>query len=263
MMAIAMTRPSTNAGVFGTPATILPVDAIQELNVLSNYMPEYGRNAGAVVNIVTKSGTNGFYGTFVDYFRNNALDARNYFNFKGQPQAPFHNNQFGGSLGGPIVKNKTFFFLDYEGQRESVGVVTLACVPDPAQINADIAAIGPGNVNPVIQNLLARNPWPQPNIAGTFGSSFVGQEDGGCVNGPNASVISPSYNNLSSVIAKIDHSFHQNDLVSGRYFFGDSTQAFPLALTASGGQLPGLTRSLPRGFSSSRCRMCISFHQRK
>src|SRR5215475_11934940 len=85
--------PAINeAGVFGTPATILPVEAIQELNVLSNYMPEYGRNAGAVINIVTKSGTNGFYGTFFDYFRNNALDARNYFNFKGQPQAPFHNN---------------------------------------------------------------------------------------------------------------------------------------------------------------------------
>jgi hypothetical protein len=238
--------PAINeAGVFGTPATILPVDAIQELNVLSNYMPEYGRNAGAVVNIVTKSGTNRIYGTFFDYFRNNALDARNYFNFKGQPQAPFHNNQFGGSLGGPIVKNKTFFFLDYEGQRESVGVVTLACVPDPAQINVDIAAVGPGNVNPVTEKLLARNPWPHPNIPGTFGGSFVGQEDTSCPNGPNASVISPSYNNLSSVIAKIDHSFRQNDLISGRYFFGDSTQAFPLALTASGGQLPGFNTFTP------------------
>ena len=81
--------PAINeAGVFGTPATILPVDAIQELNVLSNYMPEYGRNAGAVVNIVTKSGTNGFYGTFFDYFRNNALDARNYFT-SGQPKPHF------------------------------------------------------------------------------------------------------------------------------------------------------------------------------
>jgi Carboxypeptidase regulatory-like domain/TonB-dependent Receptor Plug Domain len=97
--------PAINeAGVFGTPATILPVDAIQELNVLSNYMPEYGRNAGAVINIVTRSGTNGIYGDFFDYFRNNALDARNYFNYKGQPQAPFHNNQFGGALGGPIIE---------------------------------------------------------------------------------------------------------------------------------------------------------------
>jgi len=238
--------PAINeAGVFGTPATILPVDAIQELNVLSNYMPEYGRNAGAVINIVTRSGANAIYADIFDYFRNNALDARNYFNFRPQPQAPFHNNQFGGALGGPIVKNKTFFFADYEGQRESVGVVTLSCVPDPAQIAADIASLGPGGVNSVTQALLARNPWPHPNIAGTFGPPFVGSEDSGCPSGPNASVISPSYNNLSSFIGKLDHTFRQNDLLSGRYFFGDSTQAFPLALTSSGGQLPGFNTVTP------------------
>jgi hypothetical protein len=237
--------PAINeAGVFGTPATILPVDAIEELNVLSNYMPEYGRNAGAVINIVTRSGTNAIYGNFFDYFRNNALDARNYFNFKGQPQAAFHNNQFGGALGGPIVKDKTFFFLDYEGQREAVGVVTLGCVPDPAQIGADIAN-SEQVVNPVMAALLARDPWPKPNIAGTFGSSLVGTEDSQCPKGANASVISPSYNNLSSLIAKIDHNFSSTNLLSGRYFFGDSTQAFPLALTASGGQLPGFNTVTP------------------
>src|SRR5207237_4341784 len=120
--------PAINeAGVFGTPATILPVDAISELNIHSTFMPEYGRNAGTTYNIVTKSGTNTVHGTLLQYSRNNALDARNYFNSQGR-RAPFHNNQFGGSLGGPIVKDKTFFYLDYEGQRESVGVVTLACV---------------------------------------------------------------------------------------------------------------------------------------
>src|SRR6266705_3642929 len=106
--------PAINeAGVFGTPATILPVDAVQELNINSNFMPEYGRNAGATVNIVTKSGTNTVHGTLLEYFRNNALDARNYFNSQGR-RAPFHNNQFGGSLGGPIVKDKTFCYLYYE-----------------------------------------------------------------------------------------------------------------------------------------------------
>ena len=127
--------PAINqGGVFATPSAILPIDAVSDMRVLSNFEPEYGRNAGAVVNIVTKSGTNAVHGDFFEYFRNDALDARNYFDPTSAPKAPFHNNQFGGSVGGPIVKDKTFFFLDYEGQRETVGVVSLACVPTLAQI---------------------------------------------------------------------------------------------------------------------------------
>jgi hypothetical protein len=233
--------PAINeAGVFGTPSAILPIDAVAEVNVISNFEPEYGRNAGAVVNIVSKSGTNQLHGSAGEYFRNDALDARNYFNFSGQPKAQFHNNQYGASLGGPIVKDKTFFYADYEGQQEAVGVVTLGCVPDPAQIAAD-----GGATNPVIAALLARNPWPSPNLPGTFGGALVGSEDSGCPNGPNSSVISPSYNKLTSFIAKIDHSFNPANLLTGRYFFGDSIQSFPLALTASGGQLPGFNTFTP------------------
>src|SRR5208337_738188 len=137
--------PAINqGGVFAVPSAILPIGAVQEMKVLSNFQPEYGRNAGAVVNIVTKSGTNAIHGELFEYFRNDALDARNYFNFEPQ-RSPFHNNQFGGSLGGPIVKDKTFFYANYEGQRETVGTVTLACVPDPRTIAADIAANGPAN----------------------------------------------------------------------------------------------------------------------
>src|SRR5205823_12032699 len=207
--------PAINeAGVFGTPATILPVDAIEETQISSNFMPEYGRNAGAAVNIVTKSGTNTLHGSLIEYFRNNALDARNYFNPSTQPKAQFHNNQFGGSLGGPIVNDKTFFYLNYEGQRERVGVVTLGCVPDPAQIAADVASIvaGGGTVSPVTTALLARNPWPAPNLPG--GTS----DDTGCSNSAggntDVSVISPSYNRLDSMIAKIDHSFSNRSLVT-------------------------------------------------
>ncbi len=239
-------NPAINeAGVFGTPATILPIDAVAELRVISNFEPEYGRNAGATVNIVTKSGTNALHGTAVEYFRNNALDARNFFNPSNQPAAQFHNNQFGGSLGGPIVKDKTFFFLNYEGQRERVGVVTLGCVPDPAVIAADEAAIvaAGGKLNQVTQALLARNPWPAPNIQGaTSDDTSCTNPSGGTT---NASVISPSSNRLHSVIAKIDHSFNQNNTITGRYFFGDSDQSFPLALTASGGQLPGFNTFTP------------------
>jgi hypothetical protein len=96
--------PAINqGGVFATPSAILPIDAVSDLRVLSNFEPEYGRNGGAVVNIVTKSGTNQFHGSAFEYFRNDALDARNYFDVTPAPKAPFHNNQFGGSLGGPII----------------------------------------------------------------------------------------------------------------------------------------------------------------
>jgi hypothetical protein len=225
--------PAINeAGVFGTPATILPIDAVAEVRVISNFEPEYGRNAGAVINIVTKSGTNTFHGTAAEYFRNSALDARNYFNpvknadGTSNPKAPFHNNQYGGSLGGPIIKDKTFFYLDYEGQQEPVGVVTLASVPTGS---APDGSLSPSDAsNPVISKLLALHPWPAPNLGGG-----------------RASVVSPSFNRLSSMIAKIDHSFNANNLVTGRYFFGDSEQSFPLALTATGGQLPGFNTFTP------------------
>ena len=222
--------PAINeAGVFGTPATILPVDAIAETQVVSNFMPEYGRNAGATVNIVTKSGTNQLHGSAIEYFRNNALDARNYFNPTSTPKAQFHNNQFGGSLGGPIVKDKTFFYVDYEGQRERVGVVTLANVPTGSAPDGSLSPSDSSNA--AIQQLIALHPWPAPNLGGT--GSF------------NASVISPSYNRLDSFIGKIDHTINAKNLISGRYFFGDSEQAFPLALTASGGQLPGFNTYTP------------------
>src|SRR5208282_3444935 len=236
--------PAINqGGVFAVPSAILPIGAVDEMKVLSNFEPEYGRNAGAVINIVTKSGTNALHGELFEYFRNDALDARNYFNLAGQPRAPFHNSQFGGAVGGPIVKNKTFFFMDYEGQRESVGTVTLACVPDPAQVAADIQANGPANA--VTAAILKF--WPAPNIPGTYGTpSAPGSgEDVGCPLGNNASLITPSSNGLSSLIAKIDHNFNASNILTGRYFFGDSTQAFPLALTGSGGQLPGFNTVTP------------------
>jgi outer membrane receptor protein involved in Fe transport len=241
--------PAINqAGVFGTPATILPIDAVAEVNVLSNFEPEYGRNAGAVINIVTKSGANSIHGTAAEYFRNDALDARNYFNISSQPKAKFHNNQFGASVGGPIIKNKTFFYVDYEGQQEPVGVVTISAVPTG---NASDGSLAPSDsTNPVIQNLLMRHPWPAPNLVlgtppvpGTLTCGAAPLNP--CPTPGTASVISPSYNELTSMIVKIDQNFNANNILTGRYFFGDSVQSFPLALAAEGGQLPGFNTYTP------------------
>ncbi len=238
--------PAINeAGVFGDPATILPLDAIAELKVISNYEAEYGRNSGAVIDIVTKSGTNKLHGSALEYLRTDQLGARNYFNNVGG-ENPFHNNQFGAALGGPIVKDHTFFYFDYEGQRETGAQGGTSCVPDPAQIAADEAAItaGGGTVNPVTLALLARNPYPAPNIPGTFGPSLVGSEDSGCNNGVNnLSTATHFYNDVDSLIGKIDQNF-ASGLLTGRYYYGNSTQSFPFAQLAAG-LLPGFNTVVP------------------
>src|ERR1700685_1083455 len=107
-------------GIGGAPASLLPIDAIQEFNLQSQFGAEYGRNSGSVVNIVTRSGGNKIHGSAFEFLRNSALDARNYFN-SDTHKSVFQNNSCGASLGGPIVKDKTFFFGAYEGQRERVG----------------------------------------------------------------------------------------------------------------------------------------------
>jgi len=232
--------PAINeAGVFGDPATILPIDAVAELRVLSNYEAEYGRNSGAVVNIVTKSGTNSLHGSALEYNRTSSVGgARNFFNTAGA-QDPFHNNQFGGSLGGPIVKDRTFFYVDYEGQRESGAQSGQSCVPDPSVIAATEAGIvAKGEtVSPVMAALLARNPWPTPNIA-----SGVSDQSGCSVN--NLAISTRFSNRVDSLITKIDHNFNASNLLTGRYYFGDSDQSFPFAQLA-GGLLPGFNTVTP------------------
>jgi len=221
--------PAINeAGVFGTPATILPVEAIAEAAILSNFEAEYGRNSGAIVNIVTKSGTNNLHGSLFEFFRNNWLDARNFFNPKPDPQTAFRNNQFGLALGGPIIKNKTFWFTSYEGQRERVGLNSVARVPDPREIGA----LG-GPQNSVIAKLLARNPWPAPNRPVALFDPT-----------PNLFVTTPASNDVDSFIYKIDHSFNERNQVTGRYYYGASDQSFPLAILG-GNVLPGFNTITP------------------
>ncbi len=125
-------------------------DAIAEFRVLeNNYSAEYGRNAGGVVSVVTKSGTNQFHGTGYDYLRNNFFDANRFFNNQqGLPVPVLKRNQFGGTIGGPVVKNKLFFFFSYEGQRQTQLDTTPGKVTTytPAEANGDFSQ-SPGQAN--------------------------------------------------------------------------------------------------------------------
>jgi hypothetical protein len=123
---------SLNDYANGAPGSVLGgnlgVDAIQEFSVLtSNYSAEYGKTSGGVVNAITRSGTNAFHGSAYEFIRNDKLDAANF--FEAGQRTPFKRNQFGGATGGPIVKNHTFFFADYEGIRQSKGIANVDSVP--------------------------------------------------------------------------------------------------------------------------------------
>jgi hypothetical protein len=222
--------PSVNqAGVWGCPSTILPVDALAELPVTGNPEAEFGRSSGATVNIVTKSGTNAIHGSAFESFRNDSLGARNVFNTTDQPKNSFTNHQFGGAVGGPIFKDKTFYYLAYEGQRENGGLPQLGDVPTQSEINTYTS--NGGAINPVIQSLLNSKPWgalPASNEAVTFTTPFS--------------------NNSDNVIVKADHHAHlfsAGDLFTGRYFYSHGTQSFPLGMLYTGSSAPGFNTATP------------------
>jgi outer membrane receptor protein involved in Fe transport len=117
--------PGSVAGV------LLGVDAVLEFQVLSNaYSAEFGRSAGGVINAVTRSGTNTIHGSAFEFHRNSALDAKNYFDPKDKPIPPFTRNQFGATSGGPMIRDRTFFFAAYEGLVERLGITGVTNVPD-------------------------------------------------------------------------------------------------------------------------------------
>ena len=134
----------SNAGPGNVLGGNLGVDAIQEFSVItSNYSAEYGYTSGGVVNAVTKQGTNQFHGTAFEFIRNSALDARNFFEDPTKPKAQFRRNQFGGSAGGPIKKDKFWIFGAYEGLRQSKGIPHIVVVPSE---NARMGILSVGNV---------------------------------------------------------------------------------------------------------------------
>ncbi len=178
------------------------VDAIQEFKVqTSNYSAEFGRSGGAVINAVIKSGTNEFHGTAFEFLRNSALDARGFFEPADQPKAPFRQNQFGGTFGGPIKRNKLFFFGDYQWTRIGTSKTDISTVPTPAEIGGDFSAligqgvqiydpksttlvngnvvrtpfagniIPPSELDPISHNVAQL--YPAPNVPGALTNNYV------------------------------------------------------------------------------------------
>jgi hypothetical protein len=217
-------------GITGAPATLLPLDAIQEFSLQSNFSAEYGRNSGSVVNIITRSGSNSLHGSLYEYNRNSYFDARNYFNSKPNPQSPFNNNNFGGSIGGPIFRDKTFFFFAYEGQRERVGSDFAVSVPTTAQIaKARAAALA---AMPTI------NPVPLDKLLAFFPVTSVG----------TIPIVIKDKNDNDNFIVKLDHKLSSVHSFAARYAFGKDYQIFPLGAFSSGGggsRLPAFAQTSP------------------
>src|SRR5215469_11439940 len=140
-------------GAYLNVVTVVPTqDAIQEFKVQTNNLgPEYGRFAGGVINLNTKGGTNSYHGSLYEFIRNKVLNANDFFaNKGGTSRPPFTQNQFGGNAGGPIIKDKLFFFGGYEGFRQRKGNILTTWVPTAAERGGDFSQIGSTNTTSVL-----------------------------------------------------------------------------------------------------------------
>jgi len=241
-------QPSFNqAGVTGAPATIFPIDALAEFNTQTQGAAEYGRNSGAVINIAIKTGTNQFHGSAYDFLRNDNLDARNFFercpagtpNCSGGGKQEFRNNNFGGVFGGPIIKNQTFFFLGFEGQREFVNSPILVRVPNAGDI-ATARMINAGAFGDPVraESALAASLLNNPNFFPTANTNVAATA------GNNFSSASANRNDSDNFVAKVNHKINDRLDLSARYIYGDGNQQFPLA-TGNGSPLQPFQTVVP------------------
>ncbi|HYL15902.1 MAG TPA: carboxypeptidase regulatory-like domain-containing protein [Terriglobales bacterium] len=226
------------------------IDAIEEVNIeKTSYAPEFGGKSGAVINVVSRSGSNDLHGSLFEFVRNNVFDAKNFFDSATAPIPPFRQNQFGGTVGGPIHKNRTFFFLSYEGQRVRKSLTQTFSVPTAAMRRGDFsglptiydptAAAGglrqpfPNNqilrpLDPAAVALLAQIPFPNlPGIAQNLRS--IGNQR---INGNQYS-------------ARLDHQFSSNDATYLRASLFDAREADPFGSgVLQESLLPGFGRNL-------------------
>lgn len=206
------------------------VDAIQEFKVsTANYSAQYGNAAGGIVSVVIKSGTNDFHGSLYEFLRNDALDANDFFaNRAGLPRPPLKRNQFGGTLGGPIVHNHSFFFIGYEGTRLASARTVTTTVPSPAMISGDFgstAIYDPQSVVNGIRKEFTNNTIPSSRL------DPVGAKLAGLYPSPNqAGAVNNYTSNVSDRISgdeldsRFDQTFSQKDTAFFTYSRGISTE---------------------------------------
>jgi hypothetical protein len=207
----------------GAPGSVngvaLGVDAVAEFSVLTaNYSAEYGRTSGGVINSITKSGVNQLHGDAYWFLRDEDFDARNFFDTSNKPKPPFHRNQFGGSAGGPIRKDQTFFFADYEGFRQDLGTTNINKVPSQDARNGIIhnsnGTTTTITIDPLVQPYLGFYPLPNEGLIGVGNTGFF-------------DIATTSVATENFVTARIDHKISAKDSVSGTWLYDKGSIKLP------------------------------------
>ena len=225
-----------------------PVDAIREFEILSStYDATFGRSGGAQVNVALKSGTNEFHGSAYEFFRNAALDARNFFALTEAPAPRYQRNQFGFSLGGPVQKNRTFFFTDYEGRRVREGITQVTNVPTALERAGDFSqSIFTHPLDPYTQRPFENGRIPAERLSAT------GKAIANLYPLPNRRA--PGQNYVSSPIlrdrddrfdVRFDHSLARKSSLIGRYSFSDRDLYDPFSGPGFA-RIPGFGTDVPR-----------------
>ncbi len=231
----------------GNNLTLVSEDAISEISMENNdYSTQYGRDAGAVTNVITKSGTNEIHGSLFEYFQNDAMDSRNFF-ATTVPEDRY--NDFGGTVGSPIKKNKAFLFLSYEGRRiiESTGT-TLAIVPTTAQLSGDFSASAP------ITNPVTGTPFPNNQIPASALNSnsllllenYYAKPTPGFQEGPyNFTASNPTGTNFDEYLGRFDYDFSPKLTFAAHDIYDDTLLTSPFGLFSSN-PMPNVDASTER-----------------
>ena len=220
-----------DAGISGTPASTLPLDAIQEFNTQEQQQADFGEKPGVVVNIGIKSGTDQIHGTAYYFTRNAAVDARNYFNPSPQPVSALILHQFGASMGGPIIKNKWFYFANYEGVRSKVGnaldtyspVTNSLATPDNPAGDPDSSIVDAEN-----DTGCNTNPVPMGCSQLSYNLIQYFPINPGYTADPNdPTIINFNFNNLNradNLVFKSDYHLSEKNVITGRFIYANSKQ---------------------------------------